>query len=418
MNSLKTGILITTLTLLLASCALDMGQGARYGAYGGPARERQPEPPFSIEDTYRGKRWFPTHVRYAPDGTHLLVSLCHVKRPALCRIGKYFIETKEWEILPFEDKRTYRWPVYHPDGKEMAVVSTPCDENYHCGFGGSRLVRMKADGTEETPLGDVIASLMSFSPDGRKLIYWRHGPIYPQGRRTSGGGTDIFELDWATGKERRLTDLSFSGAYEGRPLFVDNGEAFVFYAQFEATYWASASNSGMNYVRIADKPLGRDDMRGMKLIWPKMNEDRTGLVGWSSFDVSRDGRLLYYGGFGWRQRAGDPVSVAILPYRPFVQGQKQYDTQEDSDLAGASAILYLRQPRAGARDEVAFRVDKPFDAALSPDAKRVAFLDGGSPVSSAGVRLGLIDQGPAQHPISIDWPKLELKPGRQTVAKH
>ena len=75
---------------------------------------------------------------------------------------------------------------------------------------------------------------------------------------------------------------------------------------------------------------------------------------------------------------------------------------------------FLRSIKPASADEAGFDVSSPFEAALSSDAKRVAFLRGGSVVSSAGVKLGLIGHGDVQT-TNIDWPKLELKPSQQKL---
>lgn len=242
-------IFLVASTVLLSACTVDMGQGGRFGAYGGPPQQQSQsaESPFSIDDISFGVRWVPTHVRYAPDSSHFLVSLCHTLRPELCRIGKYFAATNEWEILPFEDKRTYRWPVYSPDGKEIAVTTGACDEQYRCDLYQHVLARMRPDGSRMETVADITAKEMSFSPDGKKLIYWRLGGMGPKGRRFE--FSNIYEVDWATGKERALTDLG-NTCKEGRALFVEDGEAFVFYAQS-----GDGRFKGIHLARVKDAPL-------------------------------------------------------------------------------------------------------------------------------------------------------------------
>lgn len=386
-------IIATALVAALSACTLDLGQGVRYGNYGGPARQREAEPPFMIESTYHDVRWFPTHVRYAPDGSHLLVSLCHTLRPDLCRIGKYFIATKEWEILPYEDKRTYRWPVYHPDGKEIAVSTAPCDEQYRCSFDGYMLVRMSADGAAYEPVGDVIASMMSFSPDGRKLIYWRHGPLVVEGRRRAGGGTDIHEMEWHTSRERPLTQLRFTYEREGRPLFVEGDTAFAFFALKGRRF------NGMHFAKTMDAPISWEGLRHLHQLWPENDPEwRTG--DYRVYDVGTANRILYFANLALRRAQGDLSMLAKDPnYRESALLLR--DRRDNKDVAEYSMT------------------STPFDAALSPDAERVAFLLGGSTISYGPLnfRFGLIGQGKSE-PSYIDWPKLELKPGRHPISKN
>jgi hypothetical protein len=400
-------ILFVALTVLLSGCALDLGQGGRFGAYGGPPQQKSEtaEPAFSVDDISFGVRWFPTHVRYAPDSSHILVSLCHTLRPELCRIGKYFVASNEWEILPFEDKRTYRWPVYSPDGKEIAVSTGACDEQYRCDLYQHVLARMRPDGSRMEVVADITAKEMSFSPDGRKLIYWRLGGMGPKGRRHEFG--NIYEMDWATGKERALTELMFPGNSRGRALFVEDGEAFVFFAQS-----GDGRFKGLHLVKVKDAPVINTATWKLHLLWPYYDESRFNVVAEQPFDTSTDGRLLFKGSFGWRQKAKQPAALNILPLRD------KYANPDDAALARMGAPLFLRQPRSDAADELAFKADKPYDAALAPDLTRVAFLVG-SPDSYHPTNKGLaiVEQGDVQ-PIYVVWPKLELKPGRHSAFQH
>lgn len=377
--------------LLLGGCALDLGQDVRYGNYGGAVRQKEPEPPFSIESTYRDVRWFPTHVRWAPDDSHLLVSLCHTLRPSLCRIGKYFIAKQEWEILPYEDMRTYRWPVYHPDGKEIAVSTGPCDEQYRCALADYVLVRMASDGSDQQLVGDVIATDMSFSPDGKKLIYWRYGGVSIRGRAV--GLADVYEMDWPAGTERALTEFKFMGEQDGSPFFLDDAKAILF--------WARSPNqrlTGMHYLRIQNGPITRFAIRNLEVLWPIENPDFAKAVGdHRVFDVGQGDRILYFENLASRRVRGDLKALV-----------KQPNVNEGA--------LLLRR-RFATDDEGVYRIDSyPFAATVSSSAKQVAFLRGGSAISfgSLRFRFGIIGQGEAEA-TNIDWPKVELKPGRQTV---
>ena len=111
---------------------LNPGLTARFGNYGGGKREPAAPEAFDAQATKWGIRWFPTHVNFGSDNDTLLVSLCHVQRPGYCRIGKYRISDQHWDILPFEDKRTYLNPIFSPDGRWIVVSSGPCDEQGNC----------------------------------------------------------------------------------------------------------------------------------------------------------------------------------------------------------------------------------------------------------------------------------------------
>ncbi len=58
-------------------------------------------------------------MRFAPDDSHLLLSMCHVCIYQYCRIAKYHFADKRWEVLPHEEHMTYIWPTCSPDGKRV-----------------------------------------------------------------------------------------------------------------------------------------------------------------------------------------------------------------------------------------------------------------------------------------------------------
>lgn len=397
-------IVAIALIVSLNACAVNLGQDSRYGNYGGPPREKQAEPPFSIDSTYRDVRWFPTHVRFAPDDSHLLVSLCHTMRPTLCRIGKYHIATKEWEILPYEDRRTYRWPVYHPGGKEIAVSTAPCDDQYRCGMDDHVLARMPADGSSFEPVGDVIAWAMSFSPDGKRLIYWRVGPVpnLPQRRASSG---HVYEIDWITGKERQLTKIALWST-PSPPRYVQGGKAFL----FPVDSVGHVVPSGPYIAEIRDKPARTES--DMKL-W-----DLLGLA------VTSDDKILYSDQLTPKKEAHNPVALALRPAKAKWGDGSSIPKEVVGEEArnrwfGTGPAMFLRNLTPGSPDEVGFDVPSiPFDAAITSDAKFVAFILGGTAsYFSGGEKLGLIGQGGTAQPTYIDWPKLDLKPGRHPTTK-
>jgi hypothetical protein len=152
----------------------------------------------------------------------------------------------------------------------------------------------------------------------------------------------------------------------------------------------------MHYLRIQDGPISRFDLSKLRVFWPADNPDFAKAVGdHRVFDVGRGDRILYFENLASRRVSGDLKELVKQPN--FNEG-----------------ALLLRK-RLSADDEGVFRIDSyPFDATISSDAKRVAFLLGGSAFSYGPLRFrfGVIGQGEAQA-THIDWPKLELKPGHQ-----
>ena len=151
---------------------------------------------FDRNGTEWGLRWFPTHVHFGPDNDTLLVGLCHVKRTSYCRIGKYRISKDQWEILPFEENRTYNNPVFSPDGQWIVYSAAPCDEEARCTAADFKLYKARPDGSQPEVILDAPAVHPSFSHDGRKLIYWKWKVIDKPGMARFVTSQDLYQLEW------------------------------------------------------------------------------------------------------------------------------------------------------------------------------------------------------------------------------
>ena len=88
--------IMTVWLLLLALTGCSLSPTARHGMYSGSGQrdERPQDPPFDANAIDFGARWFPTYLRFAPDDSNFLASLCHVRRPTFCLIGRYTLATK------------------------------------------------------------------------------------------------------------------------------------------------------------------------------------------------------------------------------------------------------------------------------------------------------------------------------------
>lgn len=380
--------------LALAGCAANLGQDARFGTYGGRGRDAGPQAAFDVASTKFGVRWFPTHLRWAPDGSHLLVSLCHVNQPDYCRIGKYWLADKRWELLHLKPQTTYRWPSYAPDGRRFVVSVGTCNEQFACSAARLSLTLMDADGGHPVELLRTIAQKPSFSDDGRKIIYWRH---------TGGGAADIGMYDLDTGREQKLTQLHFQDNWTqtGAPYFLPDGERFVFSGrplllpQLGGTKLDPAGpNHGL--VRYAwDRRKGAVTPKNFTeadLLWP---DGEFAPINDGSLDVSAKGEVLYLTGprsYGAQIRSG------------------RYKGNVVQITDNRQLLLALRPAREDAPFSAVFRL--PYGAnvaAISPDGQRVAFSEIPTGVFHFSQRLGtvrLTDQAVE----FIDWPKLELDP--------
>lgn len=414
-------LFLAGLVVLLAGCVGNMGKDARFGMYGGKPREVKSEPPFDVQSTRWDTRWFPAHVRWAPDDSHLLVSLCHVNRSGYCRIGKYWIAEKRWELLDLQPRITYRWPNYSPDGQHIVATVGACNENYVCPIRKYALVLLSTDAKRMTKLAGTIAFHPSFSGDGKKIIYWKH---------SGGGGAEVAIFDLLAGKEQMLTQLSFwDSAVTGAAFFLPGDERFVFSAWLGD---AVAIPSGEllkkdGQVVYKDGRAVRDHpLRGTKLdlagpnrristhiadmkqgIITKDNVTRIDLVWVHPLDVSRRGEALYLSRcigecLKAKQAEGkyqaDPGSIRLTSYRDILKLRPASENAKDAGFDTGEFWL----PDGG---QV---------AAVSNDSRQVAYLENAEGFWHFKNRFGIVSLDAAS-PIFIDWPRMEVDPAATQI---
>jgi dipeptidyl aminopeptidase/acylaminoacyl peptidase len=147
-------------------------------------------------------------------------------------------------------------PAFSQDGKFIAFVS---GQDHH-----RNIYMMNSDGTNvrqitrnynENPknLGNGLYEMIhnekpSFSPDGKRIIFVRSAtkpinPIYPGGPLDA-SRWDIFELEIATGKERKLTNYAFYRI--SPPQYLVDGKRFIFSAQIWAGSPMQETESGVS----------------------------------------------------------------------------------------------------------------------------------------------------------------------------
>ncbi len=415
----RTTILAAVLLMALSACTMDMGKDARFGMYGGAPREPKPEPAFDVMSTKWDTRWFPAHVRWAPDDSHLLVSLCHVNRSDYCRIGKYWIAENRWEILHLQPRITYRWPSYSPDGKSIAVSAGGCDENYRCDMRRYVLALLSPDGQRIDKLANSIAVQPSFSNDGKKIIYWRH---------TGGGAADVAMFDLEHRKEKMLTSLVLSAIHAyGQARFLPGSERFVFSGFIVMAFPGSFLKENGKYVFKNGQAVVDTVLRGTKLDPEVLKNNTTFVADLRSapigkhniqeidpagfhlpLDINHKGEML-----GWYRCDIECLKVkqAEGAYQPGADG-----IQPTSPLPDIFHLYVPADPKRTIRE---FWLPPPIgsaSASISNGGRRIAFCEVAGTWHFTN-RLGFILPG-NRPPQFIDWPRLELDPAAtQTLAQ-
>lgn len=244
--------------------------------------------------------WYPESVHWSPRGTDLLVTACP-KAKAVgvnCTLFRYLLAEKRWASLsqlPDMHDTVYGDAVYSPDGRHIVAVETGhnCPD---CSNGiGSRLVLLTADGERVrylTPHGFRIKP--TFSKDGTKLLYWSLG-LSTNGR-TPIGLFDVWELEIASGAERRMTKFLASEIY-APPRYWPDGKRIMLVAGDYAVkpnvedYRSADGKSQIAYVSVFKRngTVVTEPGRVVRpYFWP--SEDNWLMVQ----DISPDGESVLY----------------------------------------------------------------------------------------------------------------------------
>lgn len=294
----------------------------------------------------------------------------------------------------------------------VLVVSTaPCNAYYMCSLFDYKLAKMPPNGSQLIKIANSSAEHATFSANGKKLIYWK---LVGLGLPTY----DVIELDWATGKERALTDFHFDGLKIGWPYFLPDGERFVFSAQVRsALRWIYKPNQllpekhasdGTPFDRtgpnkdviiyaadVKDAPIGRDNFLKLTFLWP-------GDGRYELHDVGVDGRILYQAPLFFKK--SNPVASAIDERRRFERAQCRGTKCKNPD----GYALFLRRPEANASDDEVLDVSFTSEPSLSRDGSQLAYIQGAIQSISPDHRLAIFRRAD-QSLEYIDWPRMELK---------
>ncbi len=202
-------------------------------------------------------------MRFFPDNDRIVFNHCC---PLRCCPYKFDeIRPCMWSVYELSTKKLYEFPVFNKatphrlksdvsfsrDGKQIVFVS---GDHMHRNIfimdadGGN--VRQLTHHYNENPqdaenglVRMIFNAKPSFSPDGKRIIFVRSQTKRRQLEYSSDpmdpSRWDVYEIEIATGKERKLTDYAF---YElSAPQYLSDGRRFVF-------------STNMRYLGAADSP--------------------------------------------------------------------------------------------------------------------------------------------------------------------
>jgi Tol biopolymer transport system component len=175
--------------------------------------------------------WYLQDPSWAPDGTHLLVSMYVAPSWYL---GKFDVASGNITFLhPIGGGIIGRKPSYNKAGTRIVYV----------GSSGQTVDQVNTDGSGHKVLynsGGPKVDLPRFSPDGGRIVFQK-GP--------AGGNTDVFVKNLGTGI---VTKLTFSTAADGLATWSPDGTklAFVSWRVGPAQIYTMSSSTGGSLTRI------------------------------------------------------------------------------------------------------------------------------------------------------------------------
>lgn len=135
------------------------------------------------------------------------------------------LNSGEIRVLPSEAGRTFGFPGWSPDGKQLAVVSAPVRDSRYV-IDDIQIVLLDATTWRSRAIasGEGVKFFPFFSADGKTVYYFK-------GKKRESGKTvasryDLFAIDLASGREEKLTDQEFFLAAKGN----DDGNTILFSA--------------------------------------------------------------------------------------------------------------------------------------------------------------------------------------------
>lgn len=241
------------------------------------------------------------HLSYfSPDGNTLYLDYCDTTRH--CNIGQLDLQTQKVSLfVPQGTQDSIASPSSSDDGKQLAVVIKEAASNYETSQIG--ILDLGKNTYRAVTQSPTFKEWPTFSHNGKKIIYAQANRKRESGK-TRFSEWDIYEMELATGAERRLTEFCFF--LIDRPQYLEDNERFVFSGEAPGCNYPKPSRPGSreNYTledyettqqgRADYKKLYQDNtifmMTGAETILKPMfmnGPDSHGSI------VSRDGKIFF-----------------------------------------------------------------------------------------------------------------------------
>lgn len=159
---------------------------------------------------------------FSPDGNKLYLDYCDTTRH--CNIGQFDLLTQKASLfVPEGTQDAIASPSSSDDGKQLAIVIKEVANNYDTSQIG--ILDLVTHTYRAVTKSSTFKEWPSFSHDGKKIIYAQSNRKRKSGK-TRFSEWDIYEMELATGAERRLTNFCFF--LIDRPQYMRDNKRFVF----------------------------------------------------------------------------------------------------------------------------------------------------------------------------------------------
>ncbi len=174
-------------------------------------------------------------------------------------------------------------PSWSPDGNWIAFVSNET--------GTYKLYKMKADGTEQTPLctyGDLLEYQPQWSPDGTKIAFTRWGNFW---------GTDNAELFIIKNGETNPVNISNNGNNDWYPVWSPNGSSIIFMSDRdgdrEIYVWRNNNVTNLTNYNVYDEDYHSFSPDGSKIVFTSTRDSINQQIYIMNADGSNQTRLTF-----------------------------------------------------------------------------------------------------------------------------
>jgi len=196
-----------------------------------------------------------TSPTFSKDNNKIIFGCCKDDK---CNLATYELSVNKLQAFNPTGNQYNVAPAYSYDGKQIVFTSGNGDNrNVYVMDSNGKNVRQLTHQYNNNPkqegMGVVIRynSTPSFSPDGKRIIFVRSGLRRQRsvGQATIVTNWDVFEVDIATGVEKKLTDYKFYTI--SSPYYLPDGKKFIFSGDGPGNNTGVSPNDFHEYYRKA-----------------------------------------------------------------------------------------------------------------------------------------------------------------------